>query len=75
MNPGAGNDMAEDKPEIKLEGMTIYESVPYKARRNLPLNLDEREFCENRIIQDYSEYISKIEDEVLLQEMDDRGLI
>ena len=55
--------------------LDIYTRIKYKAQNSIELSPDEREKLENLLIDQYTEWVSRVDDEILCQEALDKGAI
>lgn len=55
--------------------LSIYERIRYNAKNGLPLSTDEREKLEEMLIENYTERITRLNDEMLCQEALDSNTI
>lgn len=63
------------KPE-GIEAMSLWDRIEYKAQNEINnLSAEERDALEDKMIEGFSERITKITDEELLQEASERGEI
>lgn len=57
-------------------GFSVLERVVYKAKNDiLELSRDEREYLQDLLINSYASRITRLDDELLMQEADELGMI
>lgn len=60
---------------IPSTSLDVYNRIRYNATNDLPLSPDEREKLEEMLIENYTERITRLNDEMLCQEALDAGTI